>query len=81
MTMKWLFENCIGNPLPCAALAGRPFGNLRRPNRTIFFAIEARCSAKPAFFVALALFALTFSVCAAFLSSMRNAPQELTRGR
>jgi hypothetical protein len=45
-----------------------------------FFAIEAKCSAKPAFFVALALFELTFSVCAAFLSSMRRAPQELTRG-
>jgi hypothetical protein len=59
--------------------AGRPFG--KRPNGTIFFAIEAKRSAKPAFFVALALFVLTFSVCAAFLSSMRRAPQGLTRGR
>jgi hypothetical protein len=46
-----------------------------------FSAIEPNRSAKPAFFVALALFALTIGVTAAFLSSMRNAPQELTRGQ
>jgi predicted MFS family arabinose efflux permease len=44
----------------------------------VFFAIEANWTAKPAFFVALALLALSIGVSAAFLSWMRHAPQELT---
>ena len=57
-----VFEICIGNPpcgLPCAALAGDHSATFGGRNGAIFFAIEAKCSAKPAFFVALALFALT----------------------